>query len=200
MNRANGQQDFIPPGWSYNPSSWGQRLPIVAVAFAGFFIAGYLALYQWRVFAHVWEPLFGDGSIRVLHSRLSRVLPIPDAALGAIGYIADALSGIIGGRDRWFTMPWIVLVFSLAVGPLGAVSVFLVIMQPVLLHGWCTLCLCSAVLSILMISPAMDETLASLQFLKQQHQQGKSLWHAFWGIHAGSIRVEATENRTKKHA
>jgi hypothetical protein len=51
-----------PPGWAYNPSSWSQRLPIVALAFAGFGIAMYLALYQWGVFARVWEPFFGEGS------------------------------------------------------------------------------------------------------------------------------------------
>jgi hypothetical protein len=45
-----------PPGWAYNPSSGPQRLPIVALACAGFGIAMSLALYQWEVFARVWEP------------------------------------------------------------------------------------------------------------------------------------------------
>ena len=29
------------PGWTYNPSSWPQRLPIIALALIGFAIAGY---------------------------------------------------------------------------------------------------------------------------------------------------------------
>ncbi|MDQ3960835.1 MAG: SPW repeat protein, partial [Pseudomonadota bacterium] len=29
----------IPPGWTYTPSSWTQRLPIIALAFVGFFLA-----------------------------------------------------------------------------------------------------------------------------------------------------------------
>ena len=41
-----------------------------------------LALYQLGYFSEVWEPFFGNGSAEVLHSALSRVLPIPDAALG----------------------------------------------------------------------------------------------------------------------
>jgi hypothetical protein len=28
-----------PPGWDYNPSTWKQRLPIVAIALAAFGIA-----------------------------------------------------------------------------------------------------------------------------------------------------------------
>jgi hypothetical protein len=35
-----------PPGWSYNPSAWMQRGPIIAMAFVGFFLSRYLAAYQ----------------------------------------------------------------------------------------------------------------------------------------------------------
>jgi hypothetical protein len=28
-----------PPGWSYNPSSWSERLPLVGLALVGFAIA-----------------------------------------------------------------------------------------------------------------------------------------------------------------
>ena len=37
---------LAPPGWNHNPSAWVQRLPIVALAFVGFFIARYLTAYQ----------------------------------------------------------------------------------------------------------------------------------------------------------
>ena len=102
----------------------------------GLFIASYLALYQAGVFEEVWEPFFGRDSGRILHSWVSQVLPVSDAALGALGYLADAVSDSIGGRARWRTMPWMVLLFGVAVGPLGAVSVLLVILQPVLLDSW----------------------------------------------------------------
>jgi uncharacterized membrane protein len=171
-----------PPGWAYNPSNWSQRLPIVALAFVGFGIAMYLALYQWGVLASVWEPFFGEGSRMILTSSISHLLPIPDAALGAFGYLLDAVAGLIGGRQRWRTMPWIVIVFGLAVGPLGAVSLVLVILQPVLFDAWCTLCLASAVISLVMIGPAMDEFLASLQYLRRQYGQGRSLWRVLWGL------------------
>ncbi len=170
----------IPPGWAYNPASWSQRLPIVALAFLGFLIAGYLSLYQLDVFATVWEPFFGDGSEKVLNSAISHVLPIPDAALGAFAYLVDVVAGVIGGRGRWRTMPWVVIVFGIAVGPLGVVSIMLVVFQPVLLGAWCTLCLASAVISLFMVGPAMDEVLASLQHVKRRVDAGASFWRVLW--------------------
>lgn len=181
----------IPPGWDYNPASWSQRIPIVVLAVFGFGIATYLSLYQLRMIPDVWEPFFGRGSIKILNSKVSHILPIPDAALGAFGYLLDAVTGIIGKTKRWKTMPWIVIVFGLAVGPLGFISVMLVVFQPVLFDSWCTLCLGSAVISILMIGPAMDEMLASLQYMRRvRHTEGVSTWKVFWGNQA---EIEKTE-------
>ncbi len=110
------------------------------------------------------------------------MLPVPDALLGALGYLADAVAGAIGGTARWRTMPWIVVVFGVAIGPLGAVSITLVILQPVLFDAFCTLCLASAVISLAMIPFAVDEVLASLQHLKRVRREGCSAWRAFWGV------------------
>lgn len=180
----------IPPGWNYNPSTWPQRMPLVIVAILGLLISTYLGLYQLRVFETVWEPFFGEGSKTILNSSISKILPVPDALLGAFGYLTDAVTGIIGGQGRWKTKPWIVIVFGVAVGPLGLVSILLVISQPVLLNAWCTLCLTSAVISVVMISPAMDEMLASLQYLQRVKRNGQSVWKAFWGSNdiANSIK------------
>lgn len=182
-----------PPGWSYNPSHWPERWPVLGLALLGFTIAGYLALYQWGIFGQVWEPFFGSGSFRVLHSGVSRLLPIPDAALGALGYLADAVTGVIGGRERWRTMPWIVIIFGITVGSLGLGSITLVILQPVLFHAWCTLCLASALISVCLIGPAMDEVLATLQHLKRERARGISPWQAFWGVGARVTAATAGE-------
>lgn len=171
----------MPPGWSANPSAWSQRLPIVGLALLGLIVAGYLSLFQFGAIATVWEPFFDDGSRKILTSSVSRVLPIPDAALGGLGYLLDAVTGLIGGRSRWRRMPWIVVLFGLAVGPLGAVSILLVVLQPVLFQNFCTLCLATALVSVLMIGPALDELLASLQHLKRVKVNGGSAWRAFWG-------------------
>lgn len=171
----------IPPAWNYNPSTWGQRLPLIIIAFVGFAISMYLAFYQMNIVSEVWDPFFGDGTKNVLTSKLSEKFPIPDALLGAFGYLLDVVTGVIGGTGRWKTKPWIVIIFGVAVGPLGLVSILLVIAQPVIVGAWCFLCLCSAVISVWMISPAMDELLASLQYLQRVKRSGHSIWKAFWG-------------------
>jgi hypothetical protein len=171
-----------PPGWDYNPSTWVQRAPIIALSLLGFVIASYLAAFQIGLIETVWEPFFGLDSQRILTSWVSELLhPVPDAGLGAFGYLLDGVAGAIGGRQRWRTMPWMVVIFGLAVGPLGVVSVLLVVLQPVLFDSWCTLCLASGAISVLMIGPAMDELLASLQHLKRVKRRGESVWRAFWG-------------------
>ena len=173
----------VPPGWSHNPSTWSQRLPLVGIALVGFGIALYLSAYQLGLVLSVWDPIFGSASsATILTSSYSRVLPVPDAALGAFGYLLDAVTGLIGGRGRWRSMPWMVVLFGIAIGPLGATSLFLVISQPLVFGAWCTLCLVSAAISMTMIGPALDELLASLQYLKRAGQAGRSVWPAFWGL------------------
>lgn len=175
------QTDTIPPGWTYNPASWPERIPIIILATIGFGLAGYLALYQYGVVTTVWEPFFGNGSKKILNSPVSEFLPISDGALGAISYLFDVGAGAVGGPKRWRTMPWIVIVFGLAVGPLGFVSVLLVVLQPVLYDAWCTVCMMTALISVIMIGPTLDEMLASLQFLKRAKDKGRPLWKTFLG-------------------
>ena len=169
-----------PPGWSYNPSGWIQRGPIVAMAFVGFFISRYLAAYQLGHISYPWDPFFNDGTRRVLDSEISRAWPIADAGLGAVSYMLEALSGLMGGRNRWRTMPWMVLMFGVLVVPLGVVSIVLVVLQPVAVGAWCTLCLVTASAMLIMIAPAVDEVVATGQFLAAARRDGKPFWRTFW--------------------
>jgi hypothetical protein len=170
----------VPPGWSYNPSDWMQRGPIVAVAFLGFFVARYLAAYQLGHTPWPWDPFFGDGTRRILESDVAKAWPVPDAGLGAVAYLIEALTGCMGPTNRWRTMPWMVALFGVLVVPMGVVSVMLVILQPVAVGAWCTLCLVSAAATLIMISPGIDEVMASCQFLARARREGKSLWRTFW--------------------
>jgi energy-converting hydrogenase Eha subunit A len=65
----------IPPGWSYNPSAWLQRAPVIALGLLSFFIARYLGAFQLGYIGQVWDPFFGDGTQRVLTSSVSRAWP-----------------------------------------------------------------------------------------------------------------------------
>jgi hypothetical protein len=169
-----------PPGWSYNPSDWMQRGPIIAMAFVGFFLSRYLAAYQLGHIAYPWDPFFGDGTRRVLDSEVSKAWPISDAGFGAVSYMLEALSGFMGGRNRWRTMPWMVGMFGVLVVPLGIVSIVLVILQPVAVGAWCALCLVTAAAMLIMISPAIDEVVAMMQFLLGARREGRPFWRTFW--------------------
>jgi hypothetical protein len=169
-----------PPGWSYNPSAWFQRGPIIAMAFVGFFLSRYLAAYQLGHVPSPWDPFFGDGTRRVLESEVSRAWPISDAGLGAVTYMLEALSGFMGGQNRWRTMPWMVTMFGVMVVPLGIVSLVLVMLQPVAVGAWCALCLVTAAAMLVMIAPALDEVVAMSQFLVGARREGKPLWRTFW--------------------
>jgi uncharacterized membrane protein len=170
-----------PPGWVYNPSAWSQRIPICILAFIGFGIATWLTLFQTSVLKTIWEPLFGNGSSLILKSSVSYILPVPDAALGAMGYLADAVFGLIGGRDRWRSMPWVVVVFAIAVIPFGLTSIILFLLQPLLYDSWCTLCLISVAISLAMVPYAWDEFVASWYWMRGRMDSGVSLWGALIG-------------------
>jgi len=164
-----------PPGWDYSPSCWTGRIPIIALAFVGLFISRYLAAYQLGHIDAAWDPWFGDGSERIVTSSVSEAWPVADAGLGAAVYIIEIVTGIIGDKRRWRTMPWLVLLFGILIVPLGGVSVFFIIIQPIVIGTWCTLCLVGALAMLLQIPYSMDEILATLQFLKRRYQQGKPL-------------------------
>lgn len=174
------QKEDIPPGWDYSPSSWSQRLPIIALALFAFFIARYLAAYQMGHISSAWDPFFDDGTERIITSDVSRAWPVADAGLGATSYLLEALSGMMGDRRRWRTMPWMVAMFGVLVVPLGAVSIGFIVIQPILIGTWCTLCLASAAAMVLMLPYTFDELVAMGQFLVRAKREGKPLWSTFW--------------------
>lgn len=141
----------VPPGWSYNPSTWIQRAPIIVLGLIGFFLSRPMAGYQLGYVDWIWEPFFGEGTRNVLTSDVSKSFPVSDAGLGAATYLIEVLSTFMGDQRRWRTMPWMVAIFGIAVLPLGITSIILVIMQPVVVGAWCTLCLITAAAMLLMV-------------------------------------------------
>jgi hypothetical protein len=170
----------IPPGWSYNPSTWMQRAPIILLATVGFFASRYMTALQLGHIQDVWDPVFGDGTRRVLQSDVSKMFPVSDAGLGAVSYVLEILMGFMGDRARWRTMPWMVMFFGILVVPLGVTSIVLVILQPLAVGAWCFLCLVAALAMLAMVPATLDEVVAMLQFLRQARSEGKPLWRTFW--------------------
>lgn len=187
----------LPPGWTYSPSTYLQRLPIVALALAGFFIARHMAAYQLGHIDSVWEPFFAgrgakNGTEDIITSDVSKAWPVADAGLGAATYMLEFLMGVMGDRRRWRTMPWMVAAFGVVVVPLGVVSLYFIIIQPILIGTWCTLCLIAGFAMVIMIPYSLDELVAMGQFLVQDHRRGGRFWRTFFrgGASPGSGRDE----------
>ena len=152
---------------SPNPSSWSRRIPVAVLALLGCAVATYLTLYQWRITAGVWDPIFGSHSSQaVLTSSVTRLLPLPDATLGALAYVVEAVVTVLGGRGRWRTAPWLVIVFGVVLAGLALTSVVLVLTQIFVVHALCTLCLGSAALSFVNAWLGHDEVFAAVEVLK----------------------------------
>ncbi len=179
-----------PPGWSYNPSTWPQRAPIIVLAFVGFFLSRYMAAYQLGYINSIWDPFFSPGTQAVLTSNVSRSFPVSDAGLGGVAYMVEALMGFMGDKRRWRTMPWMVTFFGILVVPLGVASVTLIVLQPLVVGEWCTPCLIAGVAMLVMIALTLDEVVAMGVFLARAKREGQNLWRVFWQGGTLSQQVE----------
>ena len=175
----------IPKGWDFSPSTWHQRAPIIILAFVGLFISRYLTAYQLGHIDSVWEPFFTgtlenkNGTEQVITSAVSEAWPVPDAGLGALTYMLEILTGLIGSARRWRTIPWLVFLFGIMIVPLGIVSITFIIIQPIVIGTWCSLCLIQAAAMLGQIPYSLDELVATGQFLVRRKKAGRSLLRVF---------------------
>jgi nucleoside-diphosphate-sugar epimerase len=176
----------LPSGWSFNPSSWTQRLPIIVLALVGLQVSRYLAAYQLGHVDSVWEPFFmgaadnpRNGTEEIITSSVSKAWPVSDAAVGGYTYVLEILTGIVGSRMRWRTMPWLVILFGLMIAPLGITSIFFIIIQPIVIGTWSTLALIGAAAVLIQIPYSLDELLATLQFMRRRVKAGRSWLRVF---------------------
>jgi hypothetical protein len=178
-------ESTVPPGWTYAPSSWLQRLPMIGLGFVGFLLARHLTSYQLGHIDAVWDPFFSGGDDKngtefIITSLVSRAWPIPDAGLGAAAYMIETLMGAMGSASRWRTMPWMVTFFFILVVPLGGVLIFFIIIQPIMIGTYCTLCLLAAAAMLLMIPLTLDEVVAMAQYMLRSVRAGRPFWRTFF--------------------
>jgi uncharacterized membrane protein len=140
------------------------RSVVVVLAIVGCVVATVLTLFQVGVLDGVWEPFFGDGSRRVLTSALSRALPVPDAALGAVAYLAEAVLTALGRPDR----PKVVLASAVVAAGLGLAALGLIAAQVFLVGAFCTLCLVSAALSLTIAALVLPEVRPAVERLRSR--------------------------------
>lgn len=183
--RYRTESRVVPPGWTTNPSDPARRIVLAGLATIGFLTAAYLALYQTGVISSVWEPFFGSGSKTILNSSLSRAFPVSDAALGGAAYFLDALLAIAGGADRWESHPWFVLANGAVSIGLGLVAIMLLVIQPLAFGSYCTLCVLSAFISLNLVGPTVEESLAALQYLGRTYTEPTEHQRKLDAEHAG---------------
>ncbi|MBM1173501.1 vitamin K epoxide reductase family protein [Microvirga arabica] len=176
----------VPPGWSYNPSSWVQRLPIIILALVGLYVSRYLAAYQLGHIPDVWDPFFSgspsdpqNGTEEIITSPVSTAWPVSDAALGGYTYLLEILTGLVGSRCRWRTMPWLVILFGLMIAPLGVVSIVFIIIQPIVIGTWSIIALIGAAAILVQIPYSLDEMIATFQFMRRRIKRGRNALRVF---------------------
>ena len=175
----------VPPGWTYSPSTYVQRMPIIILGAVGFFLSRILTAYQLGHIDGVWEPFFAspsalNGTEYIITSDVSKAWPVADGGIGAMSYMFEILMGVMGGRARWRTMPWMVTLFGIVVVPLGVISIYFIIIQPIMIGTYCTICLMAAAAMLIMIPYSLDELVAMGQFLVLNTRRGRPFWRSFF--------------------
>ncbi len=155
-----------------------------ALAGLGTLISTYLALYQYGFVVNVWDPLFGDGSARVLHAGLldplSRALGVPlhDAAVGAVGYAIEGVLAWKLGRAKLTASRRLLPLYALLVVLLGLTSLLLVVLQATWIGAWCTLCLASALISAAVVLLSRQELHVTINTLSRSIDRRRKVHHA----------------------
>lgn len=168
-----------------SPSAWPPRVVAAVLAVAGACVAGYLSAVQLGWVDHAWDPIFGDGTDRVIESSVAKIVPFPDALLGVLGYLVEAALALAGGTFRWRRRPWVALAFELVALAFGVAGLGLLAIQGLVVHAWCSWCLASAVLSwaILLVTRG-TEALAAARIVREARRVGRG-WPRALGVTGG---------------
>ena len=100
-----------PPRWDVNPSARSQRAPVVTLSLVGLALSIACTLHARGVLEVFWEPfpvVTADGWIR-------RSLAVPMPELDIIGFGAVLVTALLGRKDRWRTIPSLVVATGVAV-------------------------------------------------------------------------------------
>ena len=158
-------------GHRSDASAWSRRIPVIVLSLIGLGVAVTLTLFQVDAIGSVWDPFFGDGSRKVLTSSLSRSLPIPDASLGAVAYALEAILECLGGPRRALDTPWLAVLPGLVAAGLGVAALGLIATQAFVVGAFCTLCLVSAAISLVVAGLVAPELRTAVRVLRTRHSE-----------------------------
>ena len=181
--RGEAPRAMTPPGFDENPTAFRRRAALAVLAFAGLLVASYLTLFQLKTFDSVWDPFFDSRTV------LELTAPVPDAFGGVLAYGTELLLLALGGRDRWRSLPWVCLALGAVLTAGAIVSIGLIIVQPTVAGAWCTLCLVSAAVSLLLFAFGIGEARAAWRHIALARRHGVPAGEAFRG-RAGTARFD----------
>jgi hypothetical protein len=72
------------------------------------------------------------------------------------------------------------MLFGIMIVPLGIVSITFIVIQPIVIGTWCTLCLIAAAAMLIQIPYSLDELVATSEFLYRRKKQGRPLLRIFF--------------------
>ena len=137
----------------------GARRALAALlALLGVGVAGYLAAAQMDLVHHAWDPVFGDGTDAVIGSSVANLLPFPDALLGVLAYVVEAVLVVYAGTAHGRRRRWPSLLLEVEAVGFALAGVGLVAVQAFVVHAWCSWCLASAALSWLLLALTLPLT------------------------------------------
>jgi hypothetical protein len=110
-----------------------------------------------------------------LYLSLDLSLALPNAALGALAHFAQMVGVALGSSARWRRRPWLPIAFGTLVGSIACISVTLAVLQPLIQGAWGAFCLMSTLVSVILVGPAVNESLASLQGITAAVRRGADL-------------------------
>jgi len=157
-----------------------RKLVVLISISLGAAVSLYLALYELGALTRVWDPFFGDGSQRVLHSALARSLPVPDALLGLIAYLFELGLAVTKDFTAQGKRPWTALLLGIVATLMALAGLFLTAAQIFIVHAFCTLCLCSAGLSLVVFGLSVSEGYEAYRLVRGRMKHGAPLREALF--------------------
>ena len=120
------------------------RMVSAALALAGLLLSVYLWLYKIGALGAL---ACGDGACeRVQLSPYARILGVPVAFVGVVGYAAILFVALLGVQPRFASRRWPTdVLVVLSTGGL-VFSAYLTYLEAAVIHAWCRWCIGSAVI------------------------------------------------------
>jgi uncharacterized membrane protein len=131
------------------------RMFVAVLALSGVLVSVYLTLYS---FGMIGDLACGSGGCQtVQNSPWARLLGVPVALIGLVGYAVLFITALLGVQPRFAanTAVPVVLCAGAVIGI--AFSAYLTYLEAYVIHAWCQWCVVSAAIAALIFAATLPE-------------------------------------------